>query len=156
MRQVTLSLEPIRLDHDLVPAPEPPDRGQSGLLRDARMKLSSRDQEAMRKIRLTMFDGPMPSGEESHDRAVASNGTSKGPPGTAPYRSERPSEDDELRGVGPSQVGPVSPIDSTIAVIGHDRVGKSTLIRRALKTWGMSHPVTSMVQGHEGERVFLL
>jgi hypothetical protein len=46
----------------------------------------------------------------------------------------------------------MSSADYVIAVIGHQGVGKSTVIRRALKAWGMSNPVTvRSPQGFMGE-----
>lgn len=37
--------------------------------------------------------------------------------------------------------------DYVIAVVGHDGVGKSTVIRRAIKTWSGSTPVTTYTSG---------
>jgi len=41
------------------------------------------------------------------------------------------------------QQPPPTSADYVIAVVGHEGVGKSTVIRRAIKTWGGSQPVTT-------------
>ena len=43
----------------------------------------------------------------------------------------------------PQPMTPSSPPDYVVAVVGYENVGKSTVIRRAVKTWGGSPLTTS-------------
>ena len=106
------------------------------LFQAARLKMSERDQEAMRKLRSTMLDdggagsshSPQLSNEtgESTDQAETSRlrpgvGQSKaGPSRSSPKATTAATEDDQF----------------VIAVIGHAGAGKTSAINRALKPWG--------------------
>ena len=103
-----------------------PPKAFDPLFHAARAKLSSIDQEAMRKLRSTMLD------------QTKSSGT----PFPAAQIFPRASTSKSVN----------SP-DHTIAVIGHSGVGKTTVIERALKSWGATSPVIFQTpQGHPGER----
>ena len=95
------------------------------LFHAARAKLSSIDQEAMRKLRSTMLDQT----------------DSSGTPSPATHFFPRASTSKSVN----------SP-DHVIAVLGNSGVGKTTVIQRALKAWGATSPVVFQTpQGHAGE-----
>ncbi|ODN79845.1 hypothetical protein L202_03739 [Cryptococcus amylolentus CBS 6039] len=156
------------------------DPSQAALLQSARMKLSSQDQEAMSKLRVSM---KAQSVSDSNSSSSLSPSSPRFPPGTGgqPTRTLRTrrstlskiahtaeledvkegkgeSEDDGQMKRGQSQpalsrtepqVPPASSADHVIAVVGHEGVGKTTVIARALRTWGMSNPVKiQSVKGH--------
>ncbi|WWC89349.1 uncharacterized protein L201_004271 [Kwoniella dendrophila CBS 6074] len=140
---------------------------QSALLQSARAKLSEMDQEAMKKMRSTMMDYP-----DSSSSTKSSPASARFPPDSQEGRRELRTRRSTLskhigmndiveehktniidKGKtpiplphGPS-VPPASNADYAIAVVGHNHVGKTTLIARALKTWGMSHPLKTQIAG---------
>ncbi|WWC61836.1 uncharacterized protein I303_104421 [Kwoniella dejecticola CBS 10117] len=143
----------------------PTNPDQTSLLQSARLKLSTMDQEAMNKMRSTMMDYPESTSSKS------SPASARFPPesidGRRELRTRRSTlsrqvqlnEHDESSRSGPDlganpephQSGPSRPpsadTDYVIAVIGHEGVGKTTVIARALRTWGMSHPVRTRTSG---------
>nr|XP_019046284.1 hypothetical protein I302_05027 [Kwoniella bestiolae CBS 10118]OCF25214.1 hypothetical protein I302_05027 [Kwoniella bestiolae CBS 10118] len=153
---------------------------QSSLLQSARLKLSTMDQEAMKKMRSTMMDYPESTSSKSSPSSARfppaeyqdlnSNGTGSGS-GARKLRTRRSTlskqiplgetqEEGEEKGqmdsddtpkpnLGGSSTPPSANADYAIAVLGHEHVGKTTVIARALRTWGMSHPLkTHSAGGH--------
>lgn len=158
------------------------------LLQTVRMKMSTKDQEAMRKLRLTMDMSESVSGSGSSagvsplspnfgGSISASNhgqGQSRPPMGSRRSTLSRQMISEDLDdqetqpppllpiaaqhagGAAPhpyaataslssdgNETLPVASADFVIAVIGHKGVGKSTVIRRATRAWGVSSPVTT-------------
>ncbi|WVO16238.1 hypothetical protein L204_103909 [Cryptococcus depauperatus] len=145
---------------------------QASLLQSARLKLSSKDQEAMRKLRSSMM-------EQSNSDSASSKSVSPSSPRFPPVtglshgrvlRTRRstlsrvvmPEHEDETRKSEGSDEVPmkrgksqpalsreslesyppfIGNADYVIAVIGHKGAGKSTVIVRALRSWGMSNPI---------------
>nr|XP_019010932.1 uncharacterized protein I206_04237 [Kwoniella pini CBS 10737]OCF49713.1 hypothetical protein I206_04237 [Kwoniella pini CBS 10737] len=138
---------------------------QNFLLQSARLKLSTMDQEAMKKMRNTMMEYPESSSSKS------SPASARFPPesmdGKRELRTRRSTlsrqiavNDEEEKGrivsesdnapdaiSSGSTTPPSANADYAIAVIGHEQVGKTTVIARALRTWGMSHPVKTRSSG---------
>ncbi|OCF42931.1 hypothetical protein I317_03282 [Kwoniella heveanensis CBS 569] len=160
------------------PGPE-----QAALLQSARLKLSSMDQEAMKKMRSTMMEYPdsgssksnspaslrfplehQPSTRElgprrstlsrqvlitpeSVENEASAEGTDGRKESSSNIRSSRSSEMGPSRSASGSETSAIPSSDYVIAVLGHESVGKTTVIERALKTWGMSHPVRTHQAG---------
>lgn len=164
------------------PPPLPPKDDMSPtdpLFRAARAKLSTIDQEAMRKLRSSMVDISGDEGSSrSHSNPTSPNNRtfSTGPPETRPRGSRRSTlsklvtQDEEGRDSStPASTERVSFWTQTakssaenqssqrteqyvIAVIGHSGVGKTTLLNRALQQWGVSAPSpATLSSGHTGE-----
>ncbi|WVQ67707.1 uncharacterized protein L199_005911 [Kwoniella botswanensis] len=150
---------------------------QASLLQSARLKLSTMDQEAMKKMRSTMMDYPESTSSKSSPSSarfppaeyqdLIENASGSGS-GTRKLRTRRstlskqiPLDETQEEGEekdmdktakpnlsGSSTSSPVN-ADYAIAVLGHEKVGKTTVIARALRTWGMSHPLkTHSAGGH--------
>ncbi|OXB39978.1 ras guanyl-nucleotide exchange factor [Cryptococcus neoformans] len=155
-----------------------PDPTQAALLQSASLKLSSKDQEAMRKIRSTMM-------EQNFSDSASSNSVSSSSPRFPQTSAAGPCEGRELitrrstlsKVVVTERQGdsgededverletmkrwqsqpalsreghcmtnflstPAYSVDYAIAVVGHEGVGKTTVIAEALRGWGMSNPV---------------
>ncbi|WVQ99369.1 hypothetical protein IAU59_006502 [Kwoniella sp. CBS 9459] len=159
------------------PGPE-----QAALLQSARLKLSSMDQEAMKKMRTTMMEYPESGSSKSNSpaslRFPLEHQTSARE--LRPRRSTlsrqvlitpEPVENEQEAGGSRSRNGSSSdvklsemgaersadgsetpstpPVDYVIAVLGHENVGKTTIIERALKTWGWSHPIRTHTFGSQ-------
>ncbi|WVF71424.1 hypothetical protein IAT40_006228 [Kwoniella sp. CBS 6097] len=157
------------------PGPE-----QAALLQSARLKLSSIDQEAMKKMRTTMMEYPESSSSKSDSPAsmrfpldhqpstrelrprrstlsrqvlitpepVENEGSTGGSTSRNASSSDiKSSEMDVSRSASGSEGSSIPSADYVIAVLGHENVGKTTVIERALKTWGMSHPVKTHQAG---------
>ncbi|ORX36746.1 ras guanine nucleotide exchange factor domain-containing protein [Kockovaella imperatae] len=161
------------------PSKEGSDLPSDMLLQAARLKLSSMDQEAMRKLRSTMQEYSDTSDSQSlGDPSILSprsgnTDSSFGRQGHERSRSSTLSKPvfgmETQSEAGPSvprigrpenQVGPKSAhlpthenihVDHTIAVLGHRGVGKSTLIKRAVRAWGATEP--TVFQTPQGYRV---
>ena len=135
------------------------DPHQAALLQSARIKMSSRDEEAMRKLRSTMLDHSDSSSSKSSVPPSPTPSTGpKLPPIKLNPRPLTPSQSTDndasfelLSGFGnatPRAIQPSSiPISTTdmanyiIAVIGQSGVGKSTFVRRSTKGWETSQPI---------------
>ena len=168
---------------EVPPKYQPIDPHEATLMRSARAKMSSRDQEAMLKLRATQklrtlktehFDssslkspnavrpvitsGPQASPTESRLRRSMSskespqrteregqgrpkaNGTSQS--GISPsLRNGRSSPASSYRSFERPQTPPRIRADFVMAVVGHEGVGKTTVITNALKAWGTTTPV---------------
>ncbi|WWD17365.1 hypothetical protein CI109_101806 [Kwoniella shandongensis] len=167
------------------PPPQPPPNGPTPidpLFHSARIKLSSRDQEAMRKLRSTMMErddsgsstksnSPSSPVYPANSQASSIRGTrsrtstlSRQVVLTEPTENEgvddqsgvqsnmdrtprpsdgldttpRPNETRFDRTYEPTTAGS----DYVIAVLGHQGVGKTTVISKALRPWGMSEPMS--------------
>ncbi|WWC94144.1 hypothetical protein V866_000983 [Kwoniella sp. B9012] len=150
---------------------------QASLLQSARLKLSTMDQEAMKKMRSTMMDYPESASSKSSPSSARfspaeyqdlNDNASGSGSGTRKLRTRRstlskqiPLDETQEEGEekdmdktpkpdlsGSSTSSPVN-ADYAIAVLGHEKVGKTTVIARALRTWGMSHPLkTHSAGGH--------
>ena len=201
---LTTSPPPMPPPKDPIPQ-RPPDR-HSKVIRDVRMKMSSQDQEAMRKLRLTMDIGmgmanstsdsgsssgslqsPMRVGSSSSLGHGSGQGQGHGRPGLGSRRStlSRQITSEDLDDPIPASVSLSQPegygrtdyqnvsdtnthtntdIDTStepepdliVAVIGHRKVGKSTIIKRATKAWGLTEPVyTTTNEGYTSMSNFL-
>lgn len=168
--------------------PDPSFAESPTLLQSARLKMSSKDQEAMRKLRLTMDmsdsgssggsksplspsfgngggGGSSSSHSQGHgrptmgsrrstlSRQVVSEDLDDGP--TLPIAAQHVSDLSlcacssltEGAKSDQTQTVPQASADFVIAVIGHKGVGKSTVIRRATKVWGVSSPTSTTTDG---------
>ncbi|WRT66329.1 uncharacterized protein IL334_003284 [Kwoniella shivajii] len=160
----------------------PPSVEQALLLQSARMKLSSKDQEAMKRMRSTMLEYPESSSSKSsplssrfpiltsgsntstntHEsgdmtelrnrrstlsRQVTTDEMALEQESIERGASSRPVIPDQITRRNGSTTPPSANADYVIAVVGHESVGKSTVIGRALRTWGMSHPVKTHTSG---------
>ncbi|KAL1413595.1 hypothetical protein Q8F55_001370 [Vanrija albida] len=138
------------------------------LLQSVRMKMSSHDLEAMRRARWTMIEGSdgapsqlysQPPAAKSGPRRSSLNNELE--MATEPPRIKSTSAAPRVRGGQPQTApssttngAPSSPPfkpDYVIAVVGHDGVGKSTVIRRAIKSYNVSTPVTTTT--HDGHTI---
>jgi hypothetical protein len=152
--------------------PPPPPKDFSGipptdpLSRAARVKMSSQDQQAMRKLRSHMVE-LSDEGTSRSASASTSASTSNSPDGPLLLGSTTPGTSHQLRSrrstlsklVLPdeetSSANPVggriscetrvdtqvlAPAQYHIAIIGHPGVGKTTLLNRAFRSWGVSPP----------------
>ncbi|ORY34095.1 ras guanine nucleotide exchange factor domain-containing protein [Naematelia encephala] len=152
-----------RHDHSDPPPPQPPPKdAEASPLQSVRLKMSSHDAEAMRKLRSTMAELSAGSGSKPLSSPLSptfSHNIQAGPSEELRSRqmtlampiSQR--TDDPDRTPRPNEVGrpPESNADFVIAVIGHQGVGKSTIIRRATKPWGSSSPLTANI--HDGHQI---
>ena len=166
------------------PTDAPIDPLQVAAMQSARLKLFTRDEEAIRKARSTMMqyfststpnlfslDSPGPRfGAESplndltptrsafsrqnsngNNEKVSSNQMVSEEERTPKLEDPGPSTQREtiLRPLRNAPDGgplpPTTAADCVIAVVGHEGVGKSTVISRALKAWGVSNPVVSEI-----------
>ncbi|KAK4687572.1 hypothetical protein P7C73_g2543, partial [Tremellales sp. Uapishka_1] len=142
------------------------DPAQSALFQSARRKMSSQDNEAMKKLRSSMLDFSDSSASSASTSPLSPLFPAGAPSSSRDLRPRRSTlskqllpEDEDVNATPmadktPVQVNnrPSSSADHVIAVIGHGGVGKSTVIRRALKNWGMSSPVSMVTQN--GSRIF--
>ncbi|KAL7421852.1 hypothetical protein Q5752_003623 [Cryptotrichosporon argae] len=151
------------------PPPTPPPKPDAAdpsvaALASARQKLSSQDMEAMRRVRSMMGD------LSDSGSSLASASTSPVSPAFGPGalgghpRVLRPRRSTLSREVEPHDDGdkadfertprpgapdaPGDKADYVIAVVGHDGVGKSTVVRRAIKSCGGSLPVSVTQDGY--------
>ena len=137
-----------------MPSPEPDraDLHEVEVMQMARMKLSNRDQEAMRRMRAQMVGSP----------DWTNTSPKKGVEARIPDQPTIP----ELPEAGPSRVSRCfchvgasklmrqlpKPYDHTVVVLGAQGVGKTTFIERAIKSWDCSPPAQSTLSsGAEGE-----
>ncbi|KAE8537841.1 hypothetical protein D1P53_005902 [Cryptococcus gattii VGV] len=156
-----------------------PDPAQAALLQSARLQLSSKDQEAMRKIRSTMMDHNFSDPESSNSVSPSSPGfpgaSAAGPSKGQGLSTRRSTLSKVVMGESQGDKGenedterletsikrwqsqpallregrcitnfrntPAGSVDYAIAVVGHEGVGKTTVIAEALRGWGMSNPV---------------
>ncbi len=144
---------------------------QAALLQSARRKVSLQDEEAIRKARITMMELSNSSSSSASWRSDPSFPAEAQEPPSGQLGSMEDYEDssrtptcftgDRIASNGDvpiaqtstnttgvneealdhAQSPPAVNTDLVIAVVGHRGVGKSTVIRKAVKAWGVSEPV---------------